>query len=453
MQYDFLRLLQQVVVTQMAKKPDATAKMTWPEALNAYCQRPVIRMLFLGFSAGLPYLLVFSTLTAWLRDEGLSRSAIGFFGWVGITFSIKVLWAPVIDRLPLPILSAYLGRRRAWLLVAQIGIVAALVFMSGVRPVDGLGQVALCALLVAFFSATQDIVIDAYRIESGSLEIQGAMASTYNLGYRCALLVAGAGALFIADIASWPIAYLSMAVLMSLGILTTLLIAEPRSTGVSDILEPLFSRAWFYQAVVAPFVDFFQRNGKFALVLLLFIGLFRLSDITMGIMANPFYLDLGFSKTEIAGITKVFGFTMTVLGAFLGGLGVLRWGLYRPLVIAACAVALTNLLFAQLALVGANTSWLVVTISADNISQGFASAAFIAYLSSLTNRAYTATQYALFSSLMNLPGKFLSGFSGVIVDASGYAIFFVYAALMGLPAIGLALYICSKRDAGTDEVS
>lgn len=440
--------------------------VSWGEALRVYTRPQVITMLFLGFAAGLPLLLVFSTLTAWLRDMEISRSTIGFFGWVGITYSIKVFWAPVVDRLQLPFLTKKLGQRRSWILVGQLGVIIGLMAMVASEPMvlsGSLVGIALCSVLVAFSSSTQDIAIDAFRIESAIDEYQGAMSASYIFGYRIAMLVAGAGAFYLADWSCWGTAYAVMAALMLVGVTTVLMVREPEHKVLANTIgldtelkhrlhadEPGYwyrLEAWFVGAVVAPFVEFFQRNGSWVFMILAFIGLFRLSDITMGIMANPFYLDLGFSKTDIANIGKVFGFFMTLAGSFLGGLFVVRYGIYRPLIAGAVMVALTNLLFVQLANIGADLTWLAVVISGDNLSGGFSNAVFIAYLSSMTNRAYTATQYALFSSLMTLPGKFFSGFSGVIVDTSSYQAFFVYAALMGLPAIFLACLIW-KRDRG-----
>lgn len=440
--------------------------VSWGEALRVYTRPQVITMLFLGFAAGLPLLLVFSTLTAWLRDMEISRSTIGFFGWVGITYSIKVFWAPVVDRLQLPFLTKKLGQRRSWILVGQLGVIIGLMAMVASEPMvlsGSLVGIALCSVLVAFSSSTQDIAIDAFRIESAIDEYQGAMSASYIFGYRIAMLVAGAGAFYLADWSCWGTAYAVMAALMLVGVTTVLMVREPEHKVLANTIgldtelkhrlhadEPGYwyrLEAWFVGAVVAPFVEFFQRNGSWVFMILAFIGLFRLSDITMGIMANPFYLDLGFSKMDIANIGKVFGFFMTLAGSFLGGLFVVRYGIYRPLIAGAIMVALTNLLFVQLANIGADLTWLAVVISGDNLSGGFSNAVFIAYLSSMTNRAYTATQYALFSSLMTLPGKFFSGFSGVIVDTSSYQAFFVYAALMGLPAIFLACLIW-KRDRG-----
>ena len=415
---------------------------SWKAALLVYTRPRVVAMIFLGFAAGLPFLLVFSTLSAWLRDEGLSRSVIGFFSWVGITYSIKVFWAPVIDRLPLPGLTRWLGRRRSWMLLAQLGIAVGLAGMALSNPHTQLTQIALLAVLVAFSSSTQDIVVDAWRIEAEADEFQGAMAATYVFGYRLALLAAGAGAFYIAEFESWKTAYLSMAALMGVGIATTLLIAEPAASALRDPFQwrselalPARLGRWFQDAVIAPFVDFFQRNGKLALLILAVIALYKLSDITMGVMANPFYLDLGFSKTDIANVTKIFGFFMTIAGAALGGILVTRYGIMRPLLLGAVMVAATNLLFALLARSEPNLTLLAIVISADNLSGGLATSVFTAYLSSLTNQAYTATQYALFSSLMTLPAKFLGGFSGIVVDAKGYEFFFVYAAAIGAPAI------------------
>ena len=414
---------------------------TWSEVISVYSKPRVIAMLFLGFSGGLPFLLVFSTLTAWLRDDGVSRSAIGFFAWVGITYSIKVFWAPVVDRVALPGLTKWLGQRRSWIFAGQAGIALGLILMSLVGSSD-LVTLSFCALLVAFSSATQDVAIDAYRIEAVDEEFQGAMSATYIFGYRLALLAAGAGALYLAEYFNWSIAYQMMAGLLLLGVVTVLLIDEPLIN--RDNLFPDQSRGWlsrFIKAVVDPFTEFFLRNDQFALVILLFIAVFRLSDIAMGIMANPFYLDMGYSKTEIANVAKVFGFFMSIAGAAICGVLVVKWGIYRCLLIGAIAVASTNLLFAGLSLLEPELRWLAIVISADNLSGGFAATAFVAYLSGLTNRAYTATQYALFSSLMTLPGKFMSGFSGLVVDSQGYFIFFSVAALLGIPAIILVLVI------------
>lgn len=439
---------------------DSGSVHSWREALRVYRQPRVFGMIFLGFAAGLPFLLVFSTLSAWLRDEGVSRSVIGFFSWVGITYSIKVLWAPVIDHLRIPYLTNLLGKRRSWMLLAQIGIALGLLGMAFGNTATALTSIALLAVWIAFCSATQDIVVDAYRIEALDPEYQGAMAATYVFGYRVALLVAGAGAFYVAEFGSWRLAYITMAALMGVGIITTLIIREPKHKPQPDSkLAPLQAGQprlvrmayWFKTAVVEPFVEFFTRNGVFAIWILGLIAIYKISDITMGVMANPFYLDLGFSKKEIADVTKVFGFFMTIAGAVIGGILVTRFGIMRPLLLGAIMVACTNLLFAVLAINEPSLTLLATVVSADNLSGGLATSAFIAYLSSLTNQAYTATQYALFSSLMTLPAKFLGGFSGLVVDGQGYAFFFVYAATIGLPAILLVFFLmmAQRKDASS----
>jgi len=436
-----------------------SAIRSWRDSLRVYTQPRVLSMFFLGFSAGLPLLLVSSnTLSAWLHDVGITLTVIGFFSWVGIIYSIKFFWAPVIDRLPLPLLTQWLGRRRSWMLLAQVGIAAGLFSMTLIDPAIHTGLLATFAVLVAFSSATQDIVIDAWRIEAVESTLQGAMAATYVGGYRTALLVAGAGALLLADIIDWNTSYRVMALMMLVGIVTTLIIQEPEP-GIEDktremeaelekelgldpqngILQRLMT--WFSDAVIAPFVDFFRRYSRHALIILALVAVYKLSDVTMGVMAMPFYLDMGYSKTEIASIAKIFGFGMTLAGVAVGGLLVARFGLLRPLLAGAVLIAATNLLFATLALSTPSLTLLTVVISADNLSGGIATAVFIAYLSSLTNAAYTATQYALFSSLMSLPGHFIGGIAGIIVDHHGYFYFFVYAALLGLPAIGLVIWL------------
>ncbi len=433
-------------------------------------------MLFLGFSAGLPFLLVFSTLTAWLTEAGVTRTTIGFFSWIGITYSIKVFWAPVVDQVRLPLLGRLLGQRRSWMLLAQVGVAVGLLLMSAVDPATELQLLAVCGLLVAFSSATQDISVDAFRIEAAVDDFQAAMSATYVFGYRLALLVAGAGALYIAEFSSWEWCYTVMAGLMLVGVVTVLLVREPARLRASDdggleekveaLLEApdaethLWARlsAWFVKAVVGPFVDFFRRNGMFALVILLLISVYRISDIMMGVMANPFYLDMGFSKVEIADVTKVFGFFMVIAGSAVGGVLVAYYGSKRILLLGAVLVAGTNLLFAWLATMGQpSLSLLALVVSADNLSGGLATVAFIAYLSGLTSSSYTATQYALFSSLMTLPGKFAGGFSGWMVDFAGYPWFFVVASLMGIPAILLCIVLMfvkhEPKDQGSKEAA
>jgi PAT family beta-lactamase induction signal transducer AmpG len=430
----------------------------WRAAFSVYRHPRVLGMLFLGFSAGLPLLLVGGTFSAWLRDLGIELAAIGFLSWVGMAHSIKIFWAPVVDRLRLPFLTGWFGRRRAWMLLAQFVIAAALLGMAFTDPRTHLWLVAVWAILAAFGSATQDIAIDAYRIEAVTQDRQAAMAATYVFGYRVALLAAGAGALHIAASADWNMAYGAMAALMVVGVLTTLIIREPEvrideqtramEQRVVDYLHRTRHRgwrrdfaAWFLGAVVGPFADFWKRFGWTALIVLLFIGSFRISDIFMGVMANPFYLDLGFTKTQIANVAAAFGLAMTLTGVAIGGVLVMRFGIMRMLLATAVLAPVTNLTFSWLATLGPETYGLVIAIVADNISGGMAVAVFIAYLSSLTNTAYTATQYALFSSIMTLPGQFLGGFTGLLAESIGWFWFFIASAGIGLPAILLALVL------------
>jgi PAT family beta-lactamase induction signal transducer AmpG len=438
----------------------------WLDAVAAYKHPRVLAMLFLGLSAGLPFMLVFSTLSAWLREIGIERATIGMLSWVGIIYSVKFFWAPVVDRLQLPVLHRLLGRRRSWMLLAQIGIAVGLFNMAQLNPLGHLGAMAALALLVAFSSATQDISIDAWRIEAVPQPMQGVMAAAYQLGYRIAIMVGSAGALWIAADFGWTTAYTAMAALVGVGILTTLLIPEPtprverqaiaqeqrvvawleRKAHWPDSLRQL--GAWFVGAVVCPFVDFFTRYGrKLAVLMLAFIASYRLTDFTMGVMANPFYLDVGYTLKEIAAIAKGYGVIMSILGTILGGVAVARLGSVKSLALGSILVIASNLMFMTLAfqddpsLVG-----LATVISADNLAMGVAGTALIAYLSSLTSASYTATQYALFSSMYALPGKLLMGTSGFVVDAVGYPWFFVYTSALGIPAL-VMLYFLSRPGA------
>ncbi len=425
------------------------------EGWRVYLQPRVMGMLFLGFSAGLPLLLVGGTFTAWLRDLGVELAAIGFLSWVGTAHSIKVLWAPVVDRAPLPVLTRVFGRRRAWILAAQVAIGGSLLGMALTDPTEQLWLVAVWAVIAAFGSATQDVAIDAYRVEAVARHRQGAMAATYVTGYRVALLAAGAGALHIAAVGSWTLAYATMGVLMVVGIVTTLVTREPdvsinsQTAALEESVTQYLAEttdiglrrrftAWFIGAVVCPFADFFKRYGKASIIILLFVATFRISDIFMGVMANPFYLDLGFSKGEIANIAAAFGLAMTLLGAAIGGLLVARFGIAVMLLFTAFMAPATNLTFAWLAAIGPEIHGLIFAIIADNITGGLAISVFIAYLSSLTNTAYTATQYALFSSLMTLPGQFAGGFTGLLAEQVGWTGFFLITATTGIPAILLA---------------
>jgi PAT family beta-lactamase induction signal transducer AmpG len=444
-----------------ADSEPARGPRAWLRALAVYREPPVVRMLFLGFSAGLPLLLVFGTLSFWLREAGVDRTTIGFVSWVALAYAFKWAWAPLVDRLPLPWLTARLGRRRSWLLASQLAIAAGLVGMAVTDPALHLRPLVVFALLTAFASATQDIALDAYRIESAAIEKQAALAAAYQTGYRLAMIWAGAGALAIAarfdpseaeyHFAPWTIAYLVMAASTAVGIAATLLAPEP-AVGVMPTLPREGSAlqrlaTWLGGAVVSPFADFVRRYRWHAALLLALIACYRMSDVVMGVMANPFYRDMGFSKDEVAAVSKVYGVVMTLAGAFVGGVLSLRFGVLRTLFAGAVLSAATNLLFAWLAVRGHDLTFLVFAVSADNLSAGIASSAFVAYLSGLTNVAYSATQYALFSSVMLLLPKYLAGWSGWAVDHFGYVSFFVGTALLGLPVLLLVWLVARAQRA------
>lgn len=497
---------------------DQQAVVGWKSAGRELLNPRVVSMLFLGFSAGIPLLLIFSSLSLWLREAGIERQAVTFFSWAALGYSFKFVWAPLIDRLPLPWLTRWLGRRRAWLLVSQIAIIIAIVAMAMVDPASGTGHVtrmAMAAVLLGFSSATQDIVIDAYRIEAAAPRLQGLMSSTYIAGYRIGMVVAGAGALYLASFfgselgeysyRAWQLTYLVMAATMLVGVLTTLLIPEPQvhrpgaqvygalaylrlvlvfllsatafaasffvSAGMVSELKAalgggplgafLIETLHFGLAVMAalatgwlsiragavnpvmaretwidPVLEFFSRYGlKTALLLLALIGLYRISDIVLGVISNVFYQDIGFTKPQIATAVKTFGVIVSIAGGLLGGLMATRYGVMRILMLGAILSAATNLIFVVLALVGPDLALLYFAVAADNLAAGLASAAFVAFLSSLTNVSFTAVQYAIFSSLMTLLPKVLGGYSGSIVDSIGYPGFFIFTTLIGVPVL------------------
>lgn len=428
--------------------------VNWLSSLTIYFQRRVLTIFALGFSSGLPLMLVFGVLSFWLREAGVSRSDIGYFSWVVMAYAIKWLWSPLADHLKIPLLHPLLGRRRSWLLLSQGAVVVAIIAMASVDPQANLAQLAVFAIMLAVASATQDINVDAFRIESAPEKLQAALAAAYLTGYRLGMIMASAGTLWLAalfsqtqqyELAAWQQAYVVMALCMLPGILATLLSPEPQSnlqqhqavqgSAISRFLN------WLQQAVVAPFIDFFSRYKWQAVLILALIACYRLSDVVMGVMANAFYVDMGFSKEEVASISKVYGVIMTLIGAALGGVLINQFGTVRILLLGAILSAITNLLFSLLSQIGYDTTWLTLVISADNLSAGIATSAFIAYLSSLVNLAFTATQYAMFSSLMLLLPKFVGGFSGRWVEQLGYSQFFIFTAFLGLPALILIVLI------------
>lgn len=495
------------------------------DMLRVWLHPQVVTMLFLGFSAGLPILLIFSTLSVWLREAGVSRSAVTFFSWAALGYSFKFIWAPLVDKLPLPFLTKFFGRRRAWMLFSQFSVIAAIIWMGCTDPTSGetsLMLMAMAAVFLGFSSATQDIVIDAYRIECVDESLQAMLASTYVAGYRIGMLVAGAGSLYIAswfgttremyDVSAWRMTYFVMAAVMLVGVVTTCLIKEPEekscsaysysakqyirffllfllaglcfagcffySSSVVDSLKEQLSSgyalhtkiisfavetlrlflalciaamaAWVAvkggladkdmvrDSYVEPVRDFFIRyGGKTALLLLLLVGFYRVSDIVLGVVSNVFYLDMGFSKNVIATVTKTFGLMMTLAGGFLGGVLTVRYGVYRILFLGGVLAAATNLLFMLLAQSGNDLTMLTIVIGTDNLCAGLASTAFVAFLSSLTNVSFTAVQYALFSSLMTLFPKLFGGYSGTVVSSYGYENFFLLTTLLGIPVLFL----------------
>ncbi len=494
----------------------------WHESLKSFFHPRVVSMFFFGFSAGLPILLIFSSLSLWLREAGVERSAVTFFSWAALGYSFKFVWAPLVDQMPIPFFTRVFGRRRSWILAAQAGIIAAILWMGFTDPATGrypLTIMAMAAVLLGFSSATQDIVIDAYRIESAETALQALMASAYIAGYRVGMLVAGAGALFLAelfgsrkgnyDFQAWQNTYCIMAAFILVGVVTALVVPEPvleknekKRYASKDYLGFLFlfalaaggfiltfhfsadvaldlkkSLGAFFNnkhlagllveifrlgsgisvaaliaklaistngvnpemvrdSYLAPVSDFFNRYGAFlAWLILALIGLYRISDIVLGVISNVFYQDLGFSKMEIASVVKTFGLFMTIGGGFCGGILAMRYGVIKILFVGALLSSLTNLLFMAMAGMGHNLPMLYLVISADNLAGGLASAAFVAFLSSLTNIKFTAIQYAIFSSLMTLIPKVFGGYSGTIVDSLGYPVFFLMTAVIGIPVL------------------
>ena len=491
--------------------------------IKLFIHPKVVTMLFLGFSAGMPIMLIFSTLGLWLNEAGIAKSTITYFSWAALGYSFKFVWAPLVDRLPIPVLTRLLGRRRSWMLLAQLAVISAILLMSSVDPIAGISSLevlAYGAVLLGFSSATQDIVIDAYRIESADADLQSMLSATYIAGYRIGMLVAGAGGLFLASkfgstkmhysYDAWSSTYIIMALIMLVGVTTTLFIREPElgkheadysttdyarffllfftivavfigtfviTTDAVKVLNESFTvavnniqlagfliggirivlalfsayvvarilialhvinRTMVNDTYIAPIKDFFHRYGLSTAVLLLaVIGVYRISDIVLGVVANIFYQDMGFSKIEIATITKTFGLFMTIAGGFLGGIMAIKVGVFRVLFLGAFLSALTNLFFVVLANVGHDITWLYVTIAMDNLAGGLAGAAFIAFLSSLTNIQFTAVQYAIFSSLMTLLPKIFGGYSGTLVDQFGYEKFFILTTLIGIPVLFL----------------
>ena len=408
----------------------------WRGIQRAFATPSAFTMLFLGLGSGLPFLLVGYTLSTWLRDTGVALSAIGLVSYASFFYVLKFLWAPLIDRYPLP----FLGRRKGWLVASQILLIIALASMAILGPASSLMTFAILAGLTAFAGATQDIVVDAYRIEIAPVESQAALAATYILGYRLGLILSGAIALYLAELFGWTNAYLVMAACILLPLGAVLLSKEPNPENALQIREIRIQDAF-----IKPFQEFFSRNGVvLALALLAFVGLFKLPDQMIGVLAGPFYLDSGFTKADIATVSKLYGVWIGIAGAFLGGVCVAAFNIKHMLVIAAIAVSISNLAYLLMAIHPAEQWAFFATISADNLAQGFAGVVLVAFMSSLTDRNFTATQYALLASLANLPGKFIGGVSGYIVEATNYQTFFILSTLSVIPTLLLLAWLWNK---------
>lgn len=431
----------------------------WWSDLKAYLDRRMLIILLLGFSSGLPYALSFITLSVWLREVGVSRAEIGLFSLVGLPYALKLFWAPLIDRLRLPWLTARLGQRRSWALVAQFGLMASIVFLGSLDPAESLSLMAVAALVVVFMAASQDIVVDAYRIEILQDEEQALGGAMTQYGYRIGMLASGAGALLLADRMPWSWVYSIEAALLIVGVLTILRIPEPEAAsreqawivgetsttaGVGEIWRAT------KRIYLPPFRDFLGR--RLWLPTLIFVVFYRFPDSFLSIMANVFYIDLGFTKTDIGIVSKSFGLVATLFGIFVGGLVVHRIGIMRGLLVCGVVQMLSNLMYVALAQTGASMPVFAATIAIENVSSGMGSAAFVGYLSSLCSAGFSGTQYAMLSSIGLLPRNVLSSLSGFLADAltsslgevAGWTWFFIASTAMGMPGLLLLLWLMRK---------
>lgn len=446
--------------------PAPAARRGWRQVAANLRERKVLAMLLLGFSSGIPIYLVGNTLGFWMRENGIELSTIGFLSWVGLAYSLKFLWAPLVDKLDAPLLGRWLGRRRGWMLLAQIVVAAALLGMAVIEPREDVVQLAgigvdrllvfgAMALVVAFASATQDIVIDAWRIESASSnEQQGLLTSTSTLGYRGALLVTDSLILIAAAHIGWATSYGWMALMMGVGVVAVAIAREPVASVVAAERQgALWTARGLLDAVIGPFVAFFRAHGRLALLMLLAISLYRMPDFVMGPMANPFYADLGIDKETVGAVRGSVGLVATILGIAAAGISAVRFGFMPTLLAGAVLGPGSNLAFAYLAVHDSDTGVFSAAMAIDNFCSGYAGVALIGYMSSLTSVGYTATQYALLSSFYALAGKVLKGFSGVWVEQlsagrtllEGYSLFFTATALVGIPAVLLCALLVWKR--------
>ncbi|MET0936978.1 MAG: MFS transporter [Luteibacter sp.] len=414
--------------------------------MDAFAQPSALIMLFFGLASGLPFLLVGNTLSAWLKEAGVDYGAIGLASYVTFSYNFKFLWAPLVDKFRLPLFGR-LGQRRGWLMFALLLLGAGLLCMAFMPPTASLPHFVGATLLAAFAGATIDIVVDAYRVEIAPPEEQGALAATYTLGYRFGLIASGAGILLIADQVGWQRGYMTICLLLIVPIVAVLVAKEPEHR----VRERVPLRVAVQEGFIGPFRDFFSRYGLgLALGLLLFVALFRLPDQMLGVMAYPFYLDAGFTKTQIAEVSKVYGVIIGIAGALLGGWAVTRFEMRRLLVVSALGVALSNMLYLLMAGNPGQTWAFVATLSGDNFAQGFAGPILVAFMSGLVNRSFTATQYALLSSLANLPGKLIGGMSGFLVKDSGYASLFIVSTVSIVPTLLVLAFLWRRLPVPTD---
>lgn len=414
-------------------------KENWQEVLRLYFQRRLIAILLMGFASGLPLLLTGNTLAWFLSRAGIDKTSIGIFGAVAIPYAWKFIWSPSMDHFRLPFLHRWLGRRRSWLFFTQSCLVLSIFAMSQMDPVLQTGAVALLASCIAFFSASQDIVIDAYRIESLQEDEQGAGAGMTQAGYRLGALVAGAGAQALSDYWDWHWVYGLMAICMALSLPVTLWLREPEQAKPVRSPQGVSNEGRLKHIVIEPFLDFSKHRGW--VLILLFVIFYKFGDAVGGAMANPFYNEMGFSGVEVAAISKVYGVVATIFGALLGGALVARIGLFSTLLLGGALQALTNLFFSGLALQGHDLYWLTYSITADNLAGGVASAAFVAYLSNLCAREFTATQYALLSSFAAQGRTIFSIPSGWLATQLGWFQFFAFTLLLALPGLVLLLWL------------
>jgi MFS transporter, PAT family, beta-lactamase induction signal transducer AmpG len=415
----------------------------WIAALAVYRDRRILCILCLGFSSGLPLALVAGTLSIWLAELGVAKTVIGLFALVGLPYTLKFLWAPLIDGLRLPFLTRRLGRRRGWAVVTQAALMAAIVALGASDPASAPAMVAVLALLVAFCSASQDIVIDAYRVEILAEHEQGAGAAAILVGYRLAMVVSGAGALYVSSFHGWFAAYAAGAALVLVGVGAILLNPEPEASArYAAAARRAGLGAWLNDHVVAPLTEFMGRPGWG--LILLFILLYKFGDAVAAVMSGPFYVELGFSKIEIANVTKAFGVAMSILGAVAGGAIVARLGVMPALLVCGVLQMLSNLMFVVQAMVGHDVAMLTATIAIENLTGGMGTAAFVAYLSALCNVAFTATQYALLSSLMAVGRTVLSSSGGWLADQMSWVEFFLVSTVAAVPGLLLLLWMIRR---------